>query len=248
MPVAVARVDGQLRPVRLELLPQRRQRAPGTAPAAGSRRRSARSARRPCCSRSGGTFLPRTTLARKGITSSRPPARRTRPGARRRSGPACGHRTRPTAGCLWSPAYPRFGLRSALKGCPVAAALRAAPQRILADLERAQLGLQLQVAREALRLEPRRAPGVASTAQPGSLPWPQSVKRHSARERVTSSNAAATHAVVGPELELAQARRVDQQRAARQLDELAVRGGVAPALVGALVTSRVLCFSGRAAG
>ena len=35
-----------------------------------------------------------------------------------------------------------------------AAALRAAPQRILADLERAQLALQLQVAEEALRGEP----------------------------------------------------------------------------------------------
>src|SRR6266536_2623272 len=84
---------------------------------------------------------------------------------------------------------------------------RLGPQaRVLANLERPQLALELAVAREALGRE--RAVGD---------------RAEGALERL----------FVGPELELPHAGRVDQKRPGRKRDELAMGRRVAPAAVGA---------------
>src|SRR3972149_2836981 len=101
---------------------------------------------------------------------------------------------------------------------------------ILPDLERAQLRAELVVACQTLlrhlaRLH-RGADGTAGLGAVGAV-----AEAAGGGEAPRPPERGGQPLLAGPELDLSQPRGVDQQRAARQRDQLPVRGRVAPALV-----------------
>ena len=123
-----------------------------------------------------------------------------------------------------------------------AAPLFPALQRVLADLQGAHLGPELAKALQARGVEPPlldrgtdRAAGLVRVAAVREAAGGEE-PAHVLEGRVEARP-------VGPELDLAQARRVEEQGAAGQGDQLAVGRGVSAALVGRAHLARLLLLA-----
>src|SRR6185437_9714925 len=102
--------------------------------------------------------------------------------------------------------------------------------RVLSDRERAQLALELAVALEPLARQP--AVGERRSDRTARLALVAAVREAAARGQLGDvGERLVERLLAGPELELAHPRRVEQDRAARERDELAVGRRVAAAAV-----------------